>query len=122
MSPRRKNKSLSDNLFALSNVLLSFSRLGADVVDFFERKKRTQQKNAVEALKTKEKEQRQLTKQKALSDKQQKLLHAESREEEVEKLNRGLARRDLDFKNILKKSLTTDQDIFSESLIVFSFR
>ena len=121
MSPRRskRSSSLSHSLLALANILLIFAKWGAQLTNWLNSKFYSQTNQVTtKELNNKEKEQKQLAKQKALSDKQKRLLYVQSREREVEKLNRGLARRDLDFKNILKKSLTTDQDIFSESLIV----
>jgi restriction system protein len=93
--------------------------VGAVLTVIKEAQRKTDEKNLQiqrVKLRAEEKEQRQMARQEALADKEEKLLHVEKRMQETEKLNRNLVKTIFDLQNILQQTLSTDLGVSFEKL------
>jgi restriction system protein len=93
--------------------------IGAVLTVIKEAQRKTDEKNLKiqrVRLRAEEKEQRQIARQEALADKEEKLLHVEKRTQETEKLNQNLTKTIFDLQNILQQTLSTDLGVSFEKL------
>lgn len=113
MSPRRSRRSSSplSGLISLTELAIAILKPFADV-------QAAQRKNDEKNLRiqhakllVEEKEQKQLTRQRVLTDKEEKLLYVEGRTQNTEELNQSLAKTISDLRGILQQTLKIDHAI-----------
>lgn len=118
MSPRRSRRSSSplSGLISLTELAIAILKPFADMQAA---QRKIDEKNLRiqhTKLLVEEKEQKQLTRQRVLTDKEEKLLYVEGRIQNTEELNQSLAKTISDLRSILQQALNTDSIVSFEKL------